>query len=557
MLKSLVDNQFYKKVTPFWVAIAVITIIGVLFRIFCCYWGYPVPLHPDEPTIVEESINMLSRHSWEAYVYNRPDQFEIKCNAILFTVISWVKYHVPAYVAFQTHEMTFYLIARFFSTACGTLLIPLTAILIEKITKDMSMNLSIHTKSAQISGAFLVAFSTIFIEHSAYATPDIPLTFLIAVFTWLFLSYLDEVKFEIFVKSCIVIGIGITIKYPAAILCIPLAFMVLYYAIVIAKQPSIIFKYAIVSVLIIGATIFIIAPNLYADIDNVYATLLTEARSIHLGADGLGFWGNFHYYLKTAIGNLGYESIVLACIGGYSLIKSKQQSFQIYTFGIGIVFWFCLSTLPLHWVRWGIPIYYFYILIVAVGIGFVTDFFTTFKKEFCVYGKNIYRLLAFLFTMFVLLNTFISGCAITKSKLLCDTRISSKKFCDYSCITKNNTLYESFTLFAPRFVSHNQVLKFFDLTKTGIRLKKDFESKKYLMFSDVFRNCFFAEPERYTSAIAVFTEIDNKYKLLHKEVPDGNYMQRPEMIDNIFYSFQYLFSHINTTGSTIYIYKLK
>lgn len=56
------------------------------------FWGKPLLLHPDEGATVNYVVEMLERHSWEAQSYDRPDHFEIKCDAILFTIVSWVKY---------------------------------------------------------------------------------------------------------------------------------------------------------------------------------------------------------------------------------------------------------------------------------------------------------------------------------------------------------------------------------------------------------------------------------------------------------------------------------
>ena len=71
----------------YWKIIFFIMCIGAILRIGCCFWGHPYyQLHPDEGTIVNNAIDMLSRHSWEAYVYNRPDQFEIKCCSLIFQI---------------------------------------------------------------------------------------------------------------------------------------------------------------------------------------------------------------------------------------------------------------------------------------------------------------------------------------------------------------------------------------------------------------------------------------------------------------------------------------
>ena len=553
-MKELKWVGFSKNATWFSITIAIMIVIGGLFRIMSCYWGYPVPLHVDEPTIVEKTIDMLSRHSWNAYVYNRPDQFEIKCNAFLFTVVSWIKYHVPAYVAFKAHEMTFYLTARLYTALLGTALIPLASMLIGKVAGPMP----VQTKIAQISGAFIVAFSTIFIKYSAYATPDIPLTFFIAVFTYLFLSYLETGEDKTFVWSCVVIGIGITIKYPAAVLCIPLAFMVVYRAVIIDSKPSVIVKLALKSILFICLTIFIVAPNLYTDAGKVYTTLLREARSTHLGRDGLGFTGNFLYYARTAMDNLGWESVALACIGIFSVIKTNLK--QKYFIVTGVVFWICISILPLHWERWGVPIYFFYNLTVAIGIGFVANYYVSDNIKGSMVSKNtggiIFYGLAFLLSVLMLFNIFISGCAVTKYNLLTDTRISAKMYCDRNGITKNNTLYEIATPFAPKSGIYNLIVRSFNLEKSGIKIKKEYMHKKYLMFNNTFRERYLKEPARYKKEIAVFEGINKQYKLLHKEIPDGNYEQQSEILRNIKCSLQYLCSYYKTSGSMIFIYQL-
>ena len=116
-----------KKRIGIW-ALAMITLVGMGLRLASCFWGYPMALHPDEFTIVDNAIDMLRRHSWLAFVYNRPDQFEIKCNAALFAVASRILFRAPAYEAFENHYMAFYVIARGFTTLFGTAMIPMAAI---------------------------------------------------------------------------------------------------------------------------------------------------------------------------------------------------------------------------------------------------------------------------------------------------------------------------------------------------------------------------------------------------------------------------------------------
>ena len=210
-----------EKRTVIWI-LALITLGGLVFRLASCFWGYPMALHPDEFTIVDNAIDMLRRHSWLAFVYNRPDQFEIKCNAALFAVASRILFGVPAYEAFETHYMAFYVIARGFTSLFGTAMIPLAAFLAGRMAKEENRKLT------HLITAFLFAFSPILVEHSAYATPDIVLTFFVLLFALLAQLYLESGKVIWLWLSVVVTGIGISIKYPAAILCLMIAAMVIF-----------------------------------------------------------------------------------------------------------------------------------------------------------------------------------------------------------------------------------------------------------------------------------------------------------------------------------------
>lgn len=206
-----------------WILIFV-TVLGGILRCIYCFRGYPYQLHPDEHTIVNNAIDMLSRHSWEAYVYNRPDQFEIKCNAFLFHIFSWLHYHVPAYEGFELNGGIFYVIARLYTTLFGTAMIPLMYLTVGKILKKDS----ISKQNVQLFAAAMIAFSPLFIEHSAYATPDIVLTFFILLTAYISAEYLETGKRWTIYAIALITGICITIKYPAAIVCSYIAFIVIY-----------------------------------------------------------------------------------------------------------------------------------------------------------------------------------------------------------------------------------------------------------------------------------------------------------------------------------------
>lgn len=113
--------------------VVLITVVGFALRMICCFWGLPLLIHPDEYAIVEPAIDMISRYSWEAESYARPDQLEVKIDAILFQIFSWLVYHMPPDEAFPSHNVGFYFVARCATVVFGTALIPLVALLCGRI----------------------------------------------------------------------------------------------------------------------------------------------------------------------------------------------------------------------------------------------------------------------------------------------------------------------------------------------------------------------------------------------------------------------------------------
>lgn len=419
-----------------WILIFV-TVLGGILRCIYCFRGYPYQLHPDEHTIVNNAIDMLSRHSWEAYVYNRPDQFEIKCNAFLFHIFSWLHYHVPAYEGFELNGGIFYVIARLYTTLFGTAMIPLMYLTVGKILKKDS----ISKQNVQLFAAAMIAFSPLFIEHSAYATPDIVLTFFILLTAYISAEYLETGKRWTIYAIALITGICITIKYPAAIVCSYIAFIVIYKCIKDKKGFKEIFVLGMSSILIILAAIFVIAPNLYTDFGNVVSTFIAEARPNHIGQDGLGFFGNMRFYFKTILESMGILSGPLFLAGCGFLIKNRKAShFPLLISGI---YWVCLSVLSLFWVRWGVPMFLTYIILVSIGLVWIWDLLQKQDK-----GRYLVTIPAVLMALLIT-NNLVTGIKITKWSTVKDTRIVAMDYCEENGVTAENSIYEGYTPLAP------------------------------------------------------------------------------------------------------------
>lgn len=524
--------------------LAMITLGGMGLRLASCFWGYPMALHPDEFTIVDNAIDMLRRHSWLAFVYNRPDQFEIKCNAALFAVASRILFRVPAYEAFETHYMAFYVIARGFTAFFGTAMIPLAAILAGRMVKDE------NRWATRLITAFVFSFSPILVEHSAYATPDIVLTFFVLLFAFLAQMYLESGKTRWLWLSVVVTGIGISIKYPAGILCLVIAAMVIYRCIR-EKTYGKIIHYGVLSVGLLLLTLFIIAPNLFTDFHAVYETLVFEARPNHLGADGLGWFGNLRFYLNVMIGDLEPFAL-LGAVAGLICVLSKP-SVRTAVMLIAPVYLACISVLSLHWIQWGIPIYVFYDLLTAIGFSVLLHWIR--RTDGARYIKKLALAACLAFTGVLGLNLFLSAAGLTKNKLVEDTRSVALRYCMENGVNTANSLFEGYTPLSPNGAAGYRYYAF-HMADGKACVNEPYATKQYFITSGAYSGRFLDASDQYPVEAEIYRSIPNSYEEVYRVEGAGDYTREKYAYENIPYTLRFLLERYPCTGATIYFYDL-
>ncbi len=532
-----------KKRIGIW-ALAMITLVGMGLRLASCFWGYPMALHPDEFTIVDNAIDMLRRHSWLAFVYNRPDQFEIKCNAALFAVASRILFRAPAYEAFETHYMAFYVIARGFTALFGTAMIPLATILAGRMVKDEKR------LGTQLITAFVFAFSPILVEHSAYATPDVVLSFFVLLFALLAQMYLESGKTRWLWLSVVVTGIGISIKYPAGILCLLIATMVIYRCIR-EKTYGKIIRYGFLSVGLLLLTLIIIAPNLFTDFHSVYETLVFEARPNHLGADGLGWFGNLRFYLNAMIRDLEPFALLGAMAGLICVLNKPSARTAVML--IAPVYLVCISVLSLHWIQWGIPIYVFYDLLTAIGFSALWGWIRQLSRT--RFLKKLASIAYMVFAGVLGLNLFLSAAGQTKNKLAEDTRSVALRYCLENGVNTANSLFEGYTPLSPNGAAGYRYYAF-HMADGRAFVNEPYATKQYFITSGAYSGRFLAESEQYPDEAEIYRAIPDSFEEVYRVEGAGSYSRKRYAYENIPYTLRFLRERYPCTGATIYFYDL-
>ena len=347
--------------------------------------------------------------------------------------------------------------------------------------------------------------------------------------------------------AALAIAVCVTIKYNGAVLCLPLAMAVIYRSLR-EKKPIEILRLGMFSVLLVIAGIIVIAPNLFLDYKTVIASVLREARPNHLGADGLSFFGNLRFYLFDFANAFGIVTLGLMLWGLGCLLRERDEGSLCLL--VGLIFWACMSVLKLHWSRWGIPIYPFYLILVGIALADISQKANTLPKA----AKWI-RTAVSAFTLMLLINVFLFGLSDTKSLMVPDSRNLALRDFQELGITADNSISEGYTPFDP--AGYMDKTEAFSLKNGKIDVVEVYADKEYFIKSDSFSVRYGAEPERYADKNAVYAAIAERYPVVYRLEPNGNRRTSRWIVQNIVDCLNYLCSDVTCGGSTITVYKLK
>lgn len=542
-LTSIKKNKYY-------VFLFFLCLIALIIRLKCCFWGFPIHTHPDEFATVDYTIEMLERHSWEAQIYNRPDHFEIKLDAVVFTIASWLVYKQPAYEAFKDHEMTFYLLARGMTSLFGVGIIPLLSYICWHLFSHLKC---LYKRLIQVMSVILACFSYTLVQHSAYATPDVILTFIILLFSYFMLRYIENGRNVDSFGGLIAIGIGITIKYPAVILCIPFAIIVIYRKICIEKKARDIFKCVIYSIIAVLGTIFVVSPNLITNFEAVIDVFYFESGASFLGVDKLSIWGNLKFYLDFVFSEFGYVSEVPLLIGLFFIIKEHKCKYLVFL--SGPIFLVCMSVFSVHWTRWMIPLIPFYVIIMSYGLIKTFEILRECAYLNCKWLRNLFYFVIFGFGGLLCINVFITSSALLKFSSIPDAISYADDFCNENKITQNNSIYDGMTSLA-HTGSYRNINEFTFINDKIVPISNKGNTEYYVM-CDLWKNLYFNDKERYTDEYKKYEAIDDNYNLIFHVEPDGNYGKSGNIFYNIFNSIEYLGKECTYTGYPISIYSFE
>jgi hypothetical protein len=394
-------------------------------------FGFPLLTHADEPVIVNPAVHMTAASTLDPGGYYRPDLILIYLNFLIFNAVSFLKFGKNVAATFAGNELTYYFYGRLIVAVLGSAL-PFVAYLLGKEWR----------KNLAIPAALLFAFLPSFDIHSHYITPDVP-TALFTMLVILFATRYLKTGLEHWLTwATIMVAVNSAQKYPGVI-----SLGIVFVAILIhfhqsalplnRSTISVILRQMLRACVTFAISFIVLAPSVVVNYGKTIDVINANNQTTHLGADGLGFLGNVQYYFTQYYIQAGPLLVILAIVGLFAIFKRRTwiQLLVLY----GFVYCAVLSVLSLHWERWAVPMYTAPLLLALAGYGYLQD---VIRWRYLRWGITAAGVL-------IAGWLFLSSAVISIEMSYTDTRVASLAYCQTNGITPDNSIYETYTPFAP------------------------------------------------------------------------------------------------------------
>ena len=461
-----------------------IFVLSFLIRIIGLRFGEPLLTYWNELNILDPVYEMSVNRTLNPNNFKRPDQILYLLNFVYLNIISFIKTGHSFAASYQTDQYSYFVYSRIMIAVFGSL-IPIVAY---KIGKESPINFA-------IPAALLFAFFPLYVFYSHYVAPDVPITLFTLVIILFSIRYIRTRNSRELYLAAIFSAINTAEKYPGLISFGIVVFAIIWVQASINKpQFNLIVRKSLIESLknfgIYVLSLLIFAPNLFIHIESVIKEIRLEARSSHLGADGLDWFGNMWFYWTKYLEFSNIIVIFLILAGTIGIIKKKR--YELLPCFYGLVYWVCLSVLKLHWERWALPMYTFPLLIAAFGCGYL---FHVFNKS-----VGIKLIVGILFGITVGLS-LLNSLSISIRMAYTDTRAAALNYFEEAEITSDNSLFEGYTPFTPGGPGN------FSFSQMN-------SNDKYIVLSSYMYDRIYNEPSRYHDEVQQYETIKKKYPLL-------------------------------------------
>ena len=500
--------------------------ISLLIRSIGLKHGFPLLTRPDEELIMDQ-VFFMSRDGFfypgNPGTFARPNQILYSLYYLYLNLMSYLRFGEGYAARYFFYELHFYHYGRLLIAVMGSL-IPVLAYLIGKLIKP---------GLALAAGLVFMLFPS-YVLHSIFITPDVPITLFTLLVIYFTLRYLVKNETWALYVATGFAAVNTAEKYPGLIsLGIVVMGIILQIADMTGESLKAKVLQAFVKLLkVVGVfigTLFVVAPKLFINYSLALAGIFLSADSNLPGADHLIFFGRLAFYVRSFGSWSNLIALIFIVAGCYALLKWRKKPALLLLYGA--FYWLLLSAVSLHWERWALPMYITPLFLIAVGITFIWDTFST---------KPLTRWVATIVIGLFFAHQLIFSIHTPIRRSFTDTRLIALEYCNAEGITQENSLFEGYTPLQDR----QRMQMIFEAYQTmGSEID-------YILLSSDMTARYFREPERFTQEVLIYEEIRNTHRLLARFEPSPEAIHVWEKVDDILY-----FSRQKLTRSALTRYR--
>lgn len=498
-------GQWRKALRWDWMSAALTATIagGATARLVGGSWGLPLDLNSDEWVIVRGALDMAKRHSFEPGYFFRPDHLEMQLSNLAYLAYSYTFHGTSPETLYATFPAPFILISRSITACFGIAMIVLAYLIGKRFARPVG-----------VLAAFVVAFYPPFVNHSHFASPDVPLSLALMVVILGCMRYLTSPSWGNLLLSCLAVSAAIAIKYPGALGSLMIGVTVIISGVQARAWGRILLHGAAAIAAVVGF-LFVISPVLFTNAHETLSTMVDQGGDTHAGADGLSWSGNMAFYAAGLATSAGV--ILLVCFALGVLWSIRLRLVQSIPLWLGAVVWVLLSRVPSHWERWALPMDLTPLLIAPIGV-YYSFLYLREKRANSSAGAARWLPWGAVGLAVVMAANLVAGSVAASATLVAkDTRTFAPRLAARG-VTASNTISEGYT---PLFLGAKKIFTAFDVTGGRLVLSshdKEHSGIRYVVLSSDMYARYLTDP-KYGVEQRFYTEMDKQFPLLTSYVP--------------------------------------
>jgi 4-amino-4-deoxy-L-arabinose transferase-like glycosyltransferase len=258
------------------------------------------------------------------------------------------------------------------------------------------------------------------------------------------------------------------------------------------------------------------SPYFFIHLRAALHDLASEARTTHLGADGLSPIGNLVFYLTDALNqSVAIPEALLAVVGASLIIARRQRRLYLLPVFV-VVFLSGVAVQHLHWARWIIPVFPVLALLAAYA---VHEILTSAWTRWNVQNGAIRAVLATVIVLAAIGLPLAQSISYTYQVIHPSTRLLARAWVVDNLPHGSRIVAEVYT--APQLEPDYVVLEpGYAYTDKGVEAYAQ-QGYQFIMVSGSIYGRFFAEPDRYPNQVGFYNNLFSNYRLLHDVEPDA------------------------------------